>query len=87
MRALEYIEEIVANGLKGLCLSCVHRHSCVYRQRSTRNVIQCEMFELDTDGDIENTEEPAGLCRTCDHARGCKLVGRKTGVWHCNEYE
>ena len=79
----EIIEEMVSAGMTGLCPTCLHDETCVYRSNSVKDVIQCELFEVDAEID-----SPAlrGLCKTCDHASYCTLPGKKSGVWHCNEY-
>lgn len=79
----EIIEEMVSEGMKGLCPTCLHGQTCVYRSKAEKDIIQCELFEEDLEID-----SPAlrGLCKTCDHASYCTLPGKKSGVWHCNEY-
>jgi hypothetical protein len=89
MQIQDWIDEIIVSELKGLCYTCQHVESCAYRKNTTKKIIQCELYELDTDVRYANgSYEPdlAGLCKTCDHAPTCALPGRKSGVWHCNEY-
>jgi len=39
------IGELLKEGLPGLCETCIHRQGCVYRLRSDKMVLQCELFE------------------------------------------
>lgn len=83
MQAREVIEELIENEVKGLCGTCTHAANCVYLKTARKQIIQCELYELDvTFSDIP----PSGLCRSCDHSTTCKLPGRVFGVWHCNEF-
>jgi hypothetical protein len=85
MYAQELLEEIIEKEFRGLCISCAHDDACNYRNATNKHIIQCEMYELDNEANGEN-EPPRGLCVSCDNAAICKLPGRKSGVWHCNEY-
>jgi hypothetical protein len=85
MQAREVIEGMIISELKGLCTSCAHSGTCVYFKSSERIILQCELFRVN-DGDVHDPDAPQGLCTSCDHARQCTLSGRKTGVWHCNEF-
>ena len=83
----EIIEDMVVREFKGLCSTCLHVDSCAYSKRkSDKIVIQCEMFEVDNDNP-SGESTPEGLCKNCDLARFCRLPGRKTGTWHCNEFQ
>jgi hypothetical protein len=81
----EYIEDIVSEGLKGLCTKCVHMVRCSYHRQAGKVVIQCELYEMDDETSTSSTPVK-GLCKNCDHATRCSLPGRVSGVWHCNEY-
>jgi hypothetical protein len=83
MLAKELIEDIVLEGFKGLCETCVHAYRCSYHKPGEKAVIQCEMFEMD----MENDTPENGLCRSCENASTCRLPGKKAGVWHCDEFE
>jgi len=83
MQTREVIEEMIASELKGLCLSCVHAPTCIYHRTARKEIIQCEAFELDEEQEAFSLN---GLCKSCDNAATCKLPGRRSGVWHCNEY-
>jgi len=82
----EIIENLITREVRGLCMTCVHANACIYHQTATRDIIQCELYQLD----VERTtlkDQPQGLCKSCDNAANCKLPGRAGGVWHCNEFE
>lgn len=80
------IEELVLREFRGLCLSCLHVDTCTYHVSApNRDVIQCELFELDDEPRVES-ESASGLCKGCDFAVSCRLPGRRTGTWHCNEF-
>jgi hypothetical protein len=86
MEIPELIEQIIVKEIKGLCSSCAYAHDCLYQKVTTKAIIQCEMFELELEG--ETVLAPTkGLCKSCDHASECKLPGRIHGVWHCNEFQ
>ena len=86
MDTLAVMEEIIETEFKGLCTSCTHIHDCQYHRATLRLIIQCEMHE--TDDELQNSNGVLkGLCINCDRALQCKLPGRITGLWHCNEYE
>jgi len=83
----EIIEDMVVREFRSLCSTCLHIDSCVYsRRRSDKVIIQCEMFEVDDDN-LSGDNTPTGLCKNCDLAANCRLPGRKTGTWHCNEFQ
>jgi hypothetical protein len=84
MQAAEVIEGMIISELRGLCTSCAHARTCVYYRSSEKIIIQCELFKLDEG--LHDTEVLHGLCTSCDQASHCKLPGRITGVWHCNEF-
>jgi hypothetical protein len=86
MHTKELIEDLVTSGLKGLCMNCLHNQTCIYHKATTRHIIQCELYSLDEDS-YPDPSSPNGLCRTCDLAADCTLPGRRSGVWHCNEYK
>lgn len=81
------IEEMVVREFRSLCSTCLHVDSCAYlKRRSGKIVIQCELFEVDDEHSVSQSN-PSGLCKSCDLAAGCRLPGRRTGTWHCNEFE
>lgn len=82
----EAIEELILREFRGLCSSCLHVDTCVYHgSEPGRSVIQCELFELNDEPSLE-VDSAQGLCKGCDFAPACKLPGRRTGTWHCNEF-
>lgn len=81
---MQDIEEIVMSSVRELCSTCTHATSCVYRGIATRAIIQCELFQQDTEAYYE--DEVKGLCRNCDNYRRCNLPGKARGVWHCSEF-
>lgn len=86
MNTKERIEQFIISELKGICTNCLHASNCVYHQTSTKRIIQCELYELDHEITTEH-QHAKGLCATCDSSPRCKLIGRKFGVWNCNEYK
>lgn len=80
------IEDLVLKEVKALCTTCYHRHECSFYKTTTKAIIQCELFQLDEDKPFEGSVK-RGLCITCDNAVRCSLPGRRTGVWHCDEFE
>jgi hypothetical protein len=44
-----------------------------------------ELFENEPDQSLPG--DPGGLCKTCDRADKCELPGRRTGTWHCKDFE
>ena len=81
------IEDIVMREFTGLCSTCLHINTCTYHKgASEKIIIQCELFEAD-DEPLTAQNTAFGLCKNCDLASGCNLPGRKTGTWHCNEFE
>jgi hypothetical protein len=83
----EILEELIVQGFRSLCSTCRHADSCTYFNRQvSKPVIQCELFEVDHEEPLVS-ETPGGLCRNCDVASHCTLPGRKTGIWHCNEFQ
>jgi hypothetical protein len=85
MKTIEVIEDIFSRQLQSLC-TCAHRTNCMFCRASVKAVIQCELFQLKEDDALSNYL-PRGLCENCDHAATCALPGRRTGVWHCNEFQ
>ena len=83
----DIIEDIVVREFKDLCFTCLHVDSCAYsKMHPDKLVIQCEMFEVDNES-LSGVNSADGLCKTCDLAAHCRLPGRKTGTWHCNEFQ
>lgn len=78
-----HVEELVQSELKGLCTNCAHSGDCSYFRNSAKAIIQCEMYTLATPDAVPMS----GLCKTCEHRGFCKLPGRNTGAWHCNDYK
>lgn len=85
MQAGELIEGMIISELRGLCTSCAHSPTCMYYRASEKIIIQCEIFRV-ADDTITDADAAHGLCVTCDHSSHCTLPGRKSGVWHCNEF-
>jgi hypothetical protein len=85
MQAHQVIEQLIINGVKGLCSSCSNRGACIYQKVAIKQVIQCELFELDVEYP-QALDTARGLCKDCDNAGICKLPGRNEGVWHCHEF-
>ena len=83
MEADQLIEEMIDSEVKGLCGNCMHAATCAYFHSTPKTVIQCELFQLDEEGDVHVLN---GLCRTCDQSSTCKLSAKRTGVWHCDEF-
>ena len=82
---LDIMEEIVVKEFRSRCVMCLHVATCSYfKKKSDKIIIQCELFEDDDDALTQNP--PTGLCKTCDLASDCRLPGRRTGTWHCNEF-
>jgi len=91
------IGELLKEGLPGLCETCIHRQGCVYRLRSDKMVLQCELFEGEKTkhqatapqmGEHKelNVSPHKGLCGNCFNAPHCRLPKAKSGIWHCEEY-
>jgi hypothetical protein len=83
MAADQLIEEIITREVRGLCTTCIHAETCAYSLSSTKTIIQCELFQLDQAVEVLSS---GGLCKTCDQLSTCRLPGRRTGVWHCDEF-
>jgi hypothetical protein len=84
MQARQVIEQLIIKEVKGLCSGCSNSGACIYEKVAIKQVIQCELFELDADPQPSATAK--GLCKSCDNASVCKLPGRNDGVWHCYEF-
>lgn len=85
MNNKEQIEQIVGRELKDICANCFHTNTCIYHKTAIKRIIQCELYELDNE--IKIHEYVKGLCSTCDLSPDCKLAGRQSGIWACNEYK
>jgi hypothetical protein len=85
MQTNTIIEDMLTRELKSLCGTCVYKNDCIYYRTSTKAIIQCELFELDQEFNIDSSSA-RGLCATCDHTDHCTLPGRRQGVWRCNEF-
>lgn len=94
----DQISKLLKEELHGLCETCIHRHNCVYRIRSGKIVLQCELFEIEkikspyTNREVQEYKESngnshKGLCSNCFNEPHCKLPKAKGGVWHCEEYK
>ena len=82
------IEEIVVRELGGLCHSCAHHDTCVYRLSTDKVVIQCEVFESSAaEIVLDDCFPEKGLCLNCNKRQSCHLPKQASGVWHCEEYE
>jgi hypothetical protein len=42
---------------------------------------------LQGDDSYPNEGVPSGLCKICDRADKCLLKERKSGTWHCKDFE
>lgn len=82
---LNDLEEIVVRELRSLCSNCLYRNTCSYRNTTKKVIIQCELHVLDLD--TSDDAQPKGLCKSCDTFNSCKLPGKNTGVWHCQEFK
>lgn len=91
------INTLLTEELTGLCNTCAHKYGCVYRIRSTKIMLQCELFEPEK-VDNENinridrgyaelkVNSRKGLCSNCLNEPHCQLPKAIVGVWHCEEY-
>jgi hypothetical protein len=82
----------------GICETCTHRRTCLFRKGNTRPVIECNEYEgADTvrtnrSGREEISSEGVpgsyykGLCGNCENRAGCMFASTEGGVWHCEEY-
>ena len=81
---------------QGLCVTCIHRDACTYRQKQGEPVIYCEEFsdQCPPDRRVEPPRKPSspiqqrfkGLCMNCEHRLHCLRARSEEGVWHCEEY-
>jgi len=84
----EIIEVLLAKELQGLCTSCANFETCSYRKASTKIIIQCELYELETEQPTDQVgNDLSGLCVNCCNVDTCGLPDKQFGVWHCEEYE
>jgi len=81
------IEDIVVREMSGLCGSCLHRDGCVYRMSTTKQVIQCEVYESTGAISADDNIPKKGLCLNCVKSQNCQLPKPASGVWHCEAYE
>lgn len=89
----DHIRTLFDHELHSLCMTCNHRATCVYRQQSSKVIVQCELFSIPGAVAIPaaaQAEVPArkalGLCDTCVHKRTCSYFARNGYVWHCEEF-
>lgn len=83
----ELIEHLIQHELKGLCTNCAFVSHCSYRKATDKIIIQCELYQLSPALDAPKpASTQLGLCVNCCNADTCKLPGRHTGIWHCEEY-
>ncbi|HEX5168726.1 MAG TPA: hypothetical protein VFW11_06105 [Cyclobacteriaceae bacterium] len=88
MYTQDSIESLLLNELRGLCINCAKAEHCSYRNGTDKIIIQCEMYQLGGEADaFASALPPRGLCTNCYRADSCQLPGRRTGIWHCEEYE
>lgn len=93
-----FIESLLTEQPRDLCMNCAHHNACIYRVSATTNIMLCELFECEppvaaaavltlnpTNGSHVASTEP-GLCGTCGQRSHCKLTKPPGGVWHCEEY-
>lgn len=94
----DQINNLLKEELKGLCETCTHRYSCVYRVRSSKIILQCELFEIEKVNTMSvnrksrgheevKVNSHKGLCSNCLNEPHCQLPKAKSGVWHCEEYK
>ena len=86
----------------GICLSCVHRATCLFLASARRPIYFCEEFD-DRNGNSEsaapaqvataNREEinygeaqEQGLCANCVSKADCMNRRPGVAVWHCEDY-
>jgi hypothetical protein len=83
------IEEIITGELIGLCSTCAHEATCVYRKQSEKKIIQCEMFEIQIGNDrrTKSNMDIRDLCSSCIKSSGCIYPKAPSGVWRCVAYE
>lgn len=84
----ELVADLLVKELTSICNMCAWYSECELRQRSTKIIIQCDLFEPEnkTGASLPSTEA-RGLCMNCFKKDTCKLQQRQDGVWHCEEYE
>ncbi|MEQ8364879.1 MAG: hypothetical protein RIF39_06820 [Cyclobacteriaceae bacterium] len=91
------IHNLVQEGLLGLCETCIHKTSCVYRIQSNKIILQCELFEIGKANNLYahrndweykelKVNSRKGLCSNCLNEPHCQLPKANGGVWHCEEY-
>jgi hypothetical protein len=87
MHSQDLIERLIQNELKGLCINCSLANHCPYRKATDKIIIQCELHQFSEEADApQPVSTQKGLCVNCCRANVCQLPGRKTGIWHCEEY-
>jgi hypothetical protein len=88
MHPLETTEGLLLNELRGVCIDCANAGHCSYREATDKIIIQCEMHQLVHEVEtFASDKAPRGLCINCCKVTSCKLPGRSTVIWHCEEYE
>ncbi|MEP2669216.1 MAG: hypothetical protein ABJH04_09480 [Cyclobacteriaceae bacterium] len=91
----DQITNLLTEELSGLCNTCAHKYGCAYRIRSSKLMLQCELFELEKENHINRigwgyeelkVNSRKGLCSNCLNEPHCQLPNAIGGVWHCEEY-
>lgn len=91
------LNHLFSEALPGLCETCTHSAACTYRIRTSKIVLQCEMFEVEQVNFIHinrkvsgyeesEVDSHKGLCSNCLNKSNCNLPKASSGVWHCEEY-
>ena len=85
----------------GLCCTCDHALTCVYRAVAGNPVLECEEFVAspastpalpeDVSRIVDNPQQDdnrfRGLCYDCENRKSCDFVRTvEGGVLHCEEY-
>ena len=79
----------------GICVTCIHAMTCIYRKSNIQPVVHCEEFETESCLQKEtkhNTpkiiaeSQYQGLCFNCENRETCIYTQTEGGIWHCEEY-
>jgi hypothetical protein len=80
------IEDLIIKAFIPLCINCTHYTHCIYRKQTKKQIIQCELFEVQ-ERSIEAKGRLKGLCINCAKAPDCDLHKEQSGVWGCADFE
>lgn len=83
----ELVADLLVKELTSVCNVCTWYSECELRNRSTKIIIQCDLFEPENKAASMAKTAAKGLCMNCLKKDSCKLQQRQEGVWHCEEYE